>query len=174
MPGIEKSRVVGKEEDELDEFICGICQHIFDEPVVTQCCRQSYCKVCINQWLENHNTCPNDRENLTVGQLLPASRMVINLLSKLKIKCENYGTDCQTVLTIEEMVNHMKTCNTCDSCKTSKKLLSDKQNEIQSLKSENGKLKKALGQSTEELRKINASKKNQVILFQIMKFSNQF
>ena len=66
MPGIDRRRVVGKDEEELDEFTCSICQDIFDEPVVTQCCRQSFCTVCINEWLEDNNTCPNDRKGLTV------------------------------------------------------------------------------------------------------------
>ena len=130
MPGIDRTRVEGKDQDELDEFICSICRFIFEEPVVTHCCRQSFCRKCI-EWEVKHN-CPKNR-NAKVGQISPAPLMVINLLNKLKIKCENYGKGCQTVLTIKEMANHIKTCNTCDSCKTSKKLLSDKQNEIQSL-----------------------------------------
>ena len=145
MSGIDRSRVVGKDEDELDEFICGICQHILDEPVLAQCCSQLFCHKCIDQ---EHRFVVNSPINPypILARKSPAPLMVINLLNKLKIKCENYGNDCQTVLTIKEMANHMKTCNTCDSCKTSKKLLTDKQNEIQSLKSENEELKNELDQ----------------------------
>ena len=85
MPGIDRQRVVGKDEEELDEFICSICRDIFDEPVVTQCCRQSFCTVCIHQWLVDNNTCPYDRKQLNANQLFPASRMTINLLDKLKV-----------------------------------------------------------------------------------------
>ena len=134
MPGIDRQRVVGKTEDELDEFICSICQDILEEPVVTQCCRQSFCKVCINQWLSSNNTCPYDRKKLSVNQLSPLPRMYINLLNKLNIKCVNYGNGCQSIVRFEEMSNHMKTCNTCDSCNSLKKSLSDNKQTIDFLK----------------------------------------
>ena len=127
MSGIDRQRIVGKSDDELDELICGICQDIFTDPVVTPCCQQTYCTLCINQWLVNHNTCPNDREHLTMEGLMPSARVVINILNKLSIKCENYLKGCEVVLTIEEMKEHIKTCHkNCDNCKKSKALLTQK------------------------------------------------
>ena len=174
MPGIDRSRIVGENNDELDELTSSICQDILDDPVVTQCCRQTFCTLCINQWLADNNTCPNDRKDLSLDQLIPAPRIVTNLLKKLNIKCENYGNGCESVFTIEEMANHMKTCNTCDSCKTSQKLLSEKQNQIISLMNENGKLKKDLDQLKKEMNKSNVYgilKDSEVIPFLCLDFS---
>ncbi len=36
---------------ELDEFICSICQNIFDNPVWIKC-GHSFCKICLNNLLE--------------------------------------------------------------------------------------------------------------------------
>ena len=130
MPGIDKRRVVGKDEEDLDELTCGICQDIFDEPVVTLCCRQTYCKSCINQWLSNNNTCPNDRQNLTVNMLAQPPRLVLNILNKLQVKCENYGSVCDYILALEQMKEHTKTCNTCGGCKELNKVIKNKDENI--------------------------------------------
>ena len=163
MPGIDRQRVVGKDIEELDEFTCSICHDIFEEPVVTQCCRQSYCTVCIHQWLEDNNTCPNDRKSLTVDQLSPAPRFMTNLLNKLNIKCVNYGNGCQSIVRFEEMANHMKTCNTCDSCNSLKNKLSEEQNKIQTLVTQMEKLWKELLE--EKATNLAISKESEVISF---------
>ena len=123
MSGIDRKRVVGKTEYQLDNiFTCIICRNIFDEPVFTYCCCwRTFCKVCIHQWLEDNNTCPNCWNALTINQLLRAPRVFENMINKIKIKCGNYGTHCKSVITIREM----KAYNTCDSCKTLKKFESN-------------------------------------------------
>ncbi|CAG2164505.1 unnamed protein product [Oppiella nova] len=97
MPGFERSRVVGVSDEELDEFICGICLKVFVNPVVIQCCQQSYCSECIHNWLSNNNTCPNDRKELSVGDVGRAPRLVYNLLNKMQVKCDFYAMGCESV-----------------------------------------------------------------------------
>ena len=79
--GLERSRFVGVSEEELDEFTCGICRQIFIDPLVTQCCRQTYCSQCINEWLSSHNTCPLDQKHLTTSQLSSSPRNVMRMIS---------------------------------------------------------------------------------------------
>lgn len=108
MTGYDKSRIVDVSSTDLDEFTCCICCGIFNEPVVTQCCRQTYCKVCITEWLTSNQTCPNDRKPLQTNGLSPLPRFVVNLLINMKIKCEHDG--CKTIVKIGELGEHIETC----------------------------------------------------------------
>ncbi len=69
MSGFELSRFVNLSQSESEDYICSICQDIFRDPVVTNCCLQTFCKQCINEWLETNNTCPYDRKQLKGSQL---------------------------------------------------------------------------------------------------------
>ena len=86
MPGYEKSRFANLNSSEEEELKCGICLRILNDPMVTQYCRQTYCEGCIKQWLTGNYTCPNDRKCLSLSQLSPAPRLVINMLNKLRFK----------------------------------------------------------------------------------------
>jgi hypothetical protein len=69
MSGYESSRFVGLSQTDSEELICSICQDIFRNPIVTNCCLQTFCEQCINDWLETNNTCPYDRKQLNRSQL---------------------------------------------------------------------------------------------------------
>ena len=86
---ISKNNLIGMSDEEINEFSCGICYEIFVNPVVTQCCRQTYCSDCITKWLGEHNTCPNDRQQLSSNGLIQPPRALLNTLNNLKVKC-NY------------------------------------------------------------------------------------
>ena len=107
MPGFNRSRVVGVSDEELDEFICGICLEVFVNPVVTQCCQQSYCSECIHNWLSDNNTCPNDRKELSLEGVGRAPRLVYNLLNKMQVKCDFYGNGCESVVKMCELSQHI-------------------------------------------------------------------
>jgi hypothetical protein len=76
MSGYELSRFVDLSRNDSEEYICSICQDIFRNPVVTNCCLQTFCEQCINDWLETNNTCPYDRKPLNKSQLSTAPRSV--------------------------------------------------------------------------------------------------
>jgi hypothetical protein len=67
--GYELSRFVGLSQSDSEKYICSICQDIFRNPVVTNCCLQTFYEQCINGWLETNNTCPYDRKPLDRSQL---------------------------------------------------------------------------------------------------------
>jgi hypothetical protein len=77
MSGYELSRFVDLTQNDAEEYTCIICQDIFRNPIVTNCCLQTFCKQCINEWLENNNTCPYDRKKLNRSQLSTPPRFVI-------------------------------------------------------------------------------------------------
>ena len=118
MPGHDKSKIVGMQLDQLDEFVCGICHDVLNDPVFAQCCRQSYCRQCIEEWLEGHNICPNDRKPLTIDGVSEVPRLVINLIDKMQIRCDYSNKGCPEVTTIGTKVDHCKICmyNQCKTC----------------------------------------------------------
>jgi hypothetical protein len=69
MSGYELSRFVDLSRSDYEELTCSICQDIFRNPVVANCCLQTFCEQCINKWLETNNICPFDRKSLNKNQL---------------------------------------------------------------------------------------------------------
>ena len=123
MSGIDRQRVVGRSDEDLDELICGICHQIFVKPVVLQCCGQIYCSECILQWFRQSDSCPNCRKILTTDHLVRPPRLVFNLLAKFLVKCEFHSTGCQVVLTLDKIKRHDEECdenpkNWCKLCKS--------------------------------------------------------
>jgi len=109
--GFDKSRFVDIEDSQLSEFTCGICLGVFNNPFETKCCRQTFCKQCIENWISKSNTCPLDRSLLRAHDLIKSSKIVINLLSKLKIKCDNSDKGCQQVIDLGSLSSHLIVCD---------------------------------------------------------------
>ena len=116
--GYDATRIVDVKPDDLEEFSCGICLNVLKEPMVVQCCRQTYCKDCIEEWLANNNTCPNDRQWLTPNGLTPAPRLLFNILNNMRIKCERHSDGCPVVTTIGTEEEHRVVCKYygCNKC----------------------------------------------------------
>ena len=118
MPGYNKSRIVGLDQDQLKEFLCGICEEVLNHPFVTQCCRQSYCRQCIDKWVRDENTCPNDRREITLDDLVNGSSFVKIRINGLRIKCELHKKGCDIIVNIEKYKEHWENCKyrICDVC----------------------------------------------------------
>ena len=162
MPGYEKSRIVGMLEKDLIELTCAICHEIFCEPVVTQCCRQTFCKSCIEEWLKTQNTCPNDRKFLSRDQLIQPPRLVLNLLNNIQIKCKYEGKGCEAIPLIGELSRHLQECDhkpdlNCKTCGLLK-IEDQEHNCVESLKMTNLKISnrmERLNKQIDELRNSN-------------------
>jgi hypothetical protein len=74
MSGYELSRFVDLNQSDAEEYTCSICQDIFCNPVVTNCCLQTFCERCINEWLDTNNKCPYDRKKLNRSKLSRSPR----------------------------------------------------------------------------------------------------
>ncbi|CAG2111215.1 unnamed protein product [Medioppia subpectinata] len=106
--------------EDRDEYTCSICQEIFDCPVTTTCCLQTFCEDCITQWLQTNTTCPYDRKPLTSGQLSRAPRVMLNTLGRFKIQCDYWENGCRDVIKLEDLTGHTVNCRynvaNCSKC----------------------------------------------------------
>jgi E3 ubiquitin-protein ligase NRDP1 len=67
-----------------------------------------FCRDCITEHLTvNSHTCPECNEDLTVETLRKA-RLVRNILSELKIKCDYSNRGCQEYIRLEELDSHVE------------------------------------------------------------------
>ncbi|XP_054153474.1 protein zer-1 homolog [Oppia nitens] len=111
MPGYDCKRFVDKtQKQQLDELMCGICKSIVCQPIVVQCCQQAFCTDCIKEWLVKQTTCPYDRKQLTIEQLSSPPRILVNLLSNLKIKCDFWDKGCPVITTVQQLTEHTANC----------------------------------------------------------------
>ncbi len=51
--GYDTNRFIGLSDQLIEELKCGICLEILRKPVVTHCCRQTFCEDCIKSWLRS-------------------------------------------------------------------------------------------------------------------------
>ena len=110
MPGFDRNQILGVSDKDLDEFTCGICQDIFVRPLEAQCCGQIFCKDCIEEWLWDKTTCPSDRKTLNIKDMRSPSRVVLNLMNNMRVKCNYHGNGCNTTTIMEELPQHLKYC----------------------------------------------------------------
>ena len=152
-------------KDELDEFLCAICQGIFRDPKVTQCCGQTYCHKDISQWLVAHNTCPNCRKRLSVSGLIDPPKALKNLWSKLKMRCDYSEQGCNESINLEDVAVHLSQCDyrpnaECKTCGIVRASVKD-HNCIESLKRANAALKlKQIKEQVNYSRKLKKAKEN--------------
>ena len=117
--GFELGRFVGDVDEEL---LCPICGLVLDSPLQIKDCEHCFCGACIQEWLKHQRVCPVDRSPIPPspcegssssslgGSMGPAPRILRNLLSRLRIKCENEGFGCQTITSIEGLQAHLNQC----------------------------------------------------------------
>ena len=111
MPGIDRNRVVGVNDQDLDEFTCNLCQQIFVNPLTTQCCRQTYCKDCIHNWLSINSVCPNDRRPVRQQDLIQSPKFVVNILNNMRVKCVHHLNGCPVVQPMNQLGKHVYYCD---------------------------------------------------------------
>ncbi len=68
MSGFDK--FIDLSQSDCDEFTCGICLGILNNPIETKCCRKTFCKECITSWINSNRLCPNDRQVLKINDLM--------------------------------------------------------------------------------------------------------
>ncbi|XP_054158207.1 E3 ubiquitin-protein ligase NRDP1-like, partial [Oppia nitens] len=110
MAGYDCNRFVNLSPSDRAELTCSICRNIICYPVIAQCCLQTFCKDCINNWLSTNNTCPYDRKTLTMEALTRPPRIMANMLGKLQIKCDFRDKGCTEIISLEELSKHVNNC----------------------------------------------------------------
>ena len=93
-----------------DHFHCSICYNVLKEPMMCRNNEHLFCRDCITEHLNtNSHTCPECNEDLTV-ETLRRARVVSNILSGLKIKCDYSHRGCQEYIRVEELDSHVENC----------------------------------------------------------------
>ena len=91
-------------------FHCSICYNVLKEPVMCKNNEHLFCRGCITEHLKvNSHTCPECHEDLTVEELRRA-RVVSNILSGLKIKCDYFHRGCQEFVRLQQLDSHVVNC----------------------------------------------------------------
>jgi len=102
-----RENVIEKDID-ISDLICPICYFILNKPRFCSSNNNShsFCKECIDKYLETNNKCPlckNNFENKTKNEFE-------NVLHTLDFKCLFYKEGCTKVVNYLEYFNHIHTC----------------------------------------------------------------
>ena len=92
-----------------DNLHCDICSCVLKDPVM---CKNEhcFCRGCITQHLENTQTCPSCNQDLTVESLAVAPRILRNLLSEQKIRCDHHDRGCKEIVQLGNLASHVAVC----------------------------------------------------------------
>merc|ERR1711923_585409 len=108
---INRNRVKGTIADEL---ICCICKGVLDDPYQSIGCGHMFCRRCVNQWLIENDKCPIDIHfSLTnnTENLLPAPRMIQNMINKIELSCEFATYGCEKFVRKDMLDHHEMKCD---------------------------------------------------------------
>ncbi|UJR16864.1 hypothetical protein I4U23_003762 [Adineta vaga] len=98
---LSTDRVDGYVDDDI--ITCPICMNIIWKPVTCQKCENSFCLKCIRLWLhEKPNACPF---NCRFQERKPPA-ILIKLLSRLKLTCQNKSNGCTLLIPYEGLEKH--------------------------------------------------------------------
>ena len=97
-----------------EEYNCSICTKVLDEPMLTDCCGQHFCKACLENWFETRpgqrrtKTCPHCRsEEFVYIKSLPLKRKISNL----EIYCPKRAKGCGEKFSLGVLGTHLATCS---------------------------------------------------------------
>ena len=107
MHKISRNMIIQKTGEELEPIICGICDNLFVEPMVSQCCGQAYCSQCISEWLSANDLCPDCPNCITSDQIKSSPQKISE---GLEVKCIYHDNGCDTVLKLEQFKIHSIKC----------------------------------------------------------------
>ncbi len=104
----EKERFVDNVDEEL---LCSVCGLVFKDPVQIRQCEHCFCKACMREWWKHRQICPIDRTRVpSWDDLIPPARIMRNMLSRLRITCDNEGFGCDVVVQLESLESHVEQC----------------------------------------------------------------
>lgn len=107
--GYDVCLFVGEVDEEL---LCPICGHVLQVPLQIKNCEHCFCTTCLEEWLRHQRVCPIDRSPVPGdSSLVPAPRILRNLLSRLRIKCENEQFGCTRVVHLDGLEAHINECH---------------------------------------------------------------
>ncbi|KAI8380395.1 hypothetical protein BD560DRAFT_388136 [Blakeslea trispora] len=90
-----------------DNLICCICQTPFIEPVISTC-GHTFCQHCIFQALESSPLCPIDRNHLSTKDVVPAAKIISNMVNELLVYCPRQEQGCPHIGQRQYIESHLK------------------------------------------------------------------
>ncbi|GFS27959.1 E3 ubiquitin-protein ligase NRDP1-like protein [Elysia marginata] len=91
-------------------LLCCICKDVLEEPLQAPC-EHAFCRQCIQGWLVNECTCPEDRQTLFLSDLRPLFRYMRNDLARLRLRCQYFHLGCQKICTMDGLRSHETNCD---------------------------------------------------------------
>lgn len=92
-----------------DDLTCSICRDVLEDPVQAPC-EHAFCRSCIEGWMVQETTCPEDRRPISESSLQPLFRYMRNDLNRLRLKCRNYARGCEHICELEFIEAHERDC----------------------------------------------------------------
>ena len=96
-----------------DNLVCPICRCPFIDPVVLEACDHCFCRDCIRQtWstytpLGPKGDCPVCRTPGKLGPRSATSKILINIVDELKVKCPKSDDGCSALIKRGEVQDHV-------------------------------------------------------------------
>ncbi|XP_041376154.1 RING finger protein 151-like [Gigantopelta aegis] len=91
-------------------LLCCICRDVLQAPLQAPC-EHAFCGPCIQSWLVNECSCPEDRKPLFRSDLKPLFRYMRNDLQRLSIRCKNFRLGCGHIGSLEHEASHSVECS---------------------------------------------------------------
>ena len=88
--------------NEPRDMVCLICKNTVYDPVKCKRteCEELFCNLCINQWLEENNQCPNCKQERSFE---PIGRKMRSMLAQNLVVCR-----CKKIMTYEKLIGEHK------------------------------------------------------------------
>ncbi|CAH8586200.1 unnamed protein product [Heterobilharzia americana] len=90
-------------------LLCPICQEVFTHPQRAPC-GHSFCKRCIELWIENASICPIDRKPITSGSM-HHDFILENIIGDYMVACPFRALGCGFIGRLCLLPSHKKSCS---------------------------------------------------------------
>lgn len=87
---------------------CSICQEVFKDPHRAPC-GHSYCRQCIEPWLKQSKTCPEDRQPLSFSAM-HHDFILENIIGDQQVACPYRVHGCEYISQLSLLTSHKKQC----------------------------------------------------------------
>lgn len=91
-------------------LMCPICRSAFVEPVVVSDCDHHFCRECLEQthsWKHFSGSCPACRRPGRLHGSGSASKLLLNIIDDLVVKCPNHADGCDKHLKRGHLRDHV-------------------------------------------------------------------
>lgn len=93
-----------------NNLMCPICRSAFVDPVVVSECDHHFCRECLAQthnWNQYSGTCPTCRRSGRLNASGSASKLLVNILDDLVVKCPNSVDGCDKQVKRGQVLDHV-------------------------------------------------------------------